>query len=109
MATKDNHSNDQVDPNTVLDDLICRYYEKILENIKKNPTSCKPGDLLKMIELKRKLTPEGTAQKELWDMLERIRQKNLGDNKTGRKASSPTKRTTKRKRYVAKSNSADAA
>ena len=97
------------DPGTVLDELIVHFYQKILENIKEKSAECKLGDLLKMIELKRKLNPEGTAQKELWNILERIRRKNLEDKKTGRKTSNTEKNTTRRKRHVAKSNAADAA
>ena len=54
----------------LLDDLIQEYYEAIKYKAKDD---AKLGDLLKMLELRRKLTPESTEKKELWDLLERIR------------------------------------
>ena len=58
----------------VLDDLIDGCYGAILETLKKD---AKLGDLLKMIELRRKLTPNEEEQKQFWSMLESVRQKHL--------------------------------
>ena len=54
-----------------LDELIQKYAEKIIENIKNEQV--KIGDFLKMIELKRKLSPSDSEQSKLWKMLEKIR------------------------------------
>jgi polyphosphate kinase 2 (PPK2 family) len=54
----------------VLDDLIntcCAHLKQTMAQ------EAKLGDLLKMIELRRKLAPNDTANKEFWQMLERIR------------------------------------
>jgi hypothetical protein len=58
----------------VLDNLIGTCYKQLLAETKSN---AKLGDLLKMIELRRKLTPSDSAQKEFWQMLERIRKDTL--------------------------------
>jgi len=58
----------------ILDDLIKRYYERLLEDIDEN---LKPGDLLKMIELRHKLAPSGPEQAKFWAMLSKIRRDSL--------------------------------
>ncbi|MFZ1684008.1 MAG: hypothetical protein WAU88_07725 [Candidatus Zixiibacteriota bacterium] len=58
----------------VLDNLIGTCYRQL---IKENKANAKLGDLLKMIELRRKLTPSDSAQKEFWQMLEQIRKDTL--------------------------------
>ena len=60
----------------VLDDLIKSSYEKLKVSMEQEP---KLGDLIKMIELRHKLTPSASAQKEFWKMLDRIRGKALPD------------------------------
>lgn len=64
--------------NNVLDELIQTCYKKILEEIKEKP---KLGDLLKMIELKRKLSPADADQKKFWKELDKIRKEVLSDKK----------------------------
>ena len=54
----------------ILDDLIKRYYERLLSDIEIN---LKPGDLIKMIELRNKLAPKGEDQQKFWAMLSKIR------------------------------------
>jgi len=54
----------------LLDDLIRRCYDGLKGEIDEKP---KVGDFLKMIELRRKLTPEDSTQKELWKLLEKAR------------------------------------
>ena len=54
----------------ILDDLIKRYYERLLIDIEIN---LKPGDLIKMIELRNKLAPKGEDQQKFWAMLSKIR------------------------------------
>ena len=54
----------------ILDDLIKRYYERLLSDIE---IKLKPGDLIKMIELRNKLAPKGEEQQKFWAMLSKIR------------------------------------
>ncbi|MCH9024722.1 MAG: hypothetical protein IH931_05240 [candidate division Zixibacteria bacterium] len=54
----------------ILDDLIKRYYERLLNDIE---IKLKPGDLIKMIELRNKLAPKGEDQQKFWAMLSKIR------------------------------------
>lgn len=68
----------------ILDELIERFYGE-LENQKIREV--KIGDLLKMIETRRKLTPQGGDQKEFWKMIDNIRRESLEKPKTRRKTS----------------------
>ena len=60
----------------ILDGLISGCYEAVLQEATKN---AKLGDLLKMIELRRKLTPNEEDQKKFWAMLESVRQKHQNE------------------------------
>lgn len=64
-----------------LDSLISTCYNELCESIK---GKAKLGDLLKMIELRRKLAPSDSAQREFWKMLERIRLEGLPGNEKGK-------------------------
>lgn len=55
----------------MLDDLITRYYREVVKHVKEN---AKLRDLIKMIELRYKLTPGGAGQKRFWKLVEDIRQ-----------------------------------
>jgi hypothetical protein len=79
---------------TVLDDLIGDAYNSLTAEMKENP---KLGDLLRMIELRRKLLPNEDDQKQFWAMLEQIRQKNLTKRETGDKAKASRRRKRSRK------------
>lgn len=57
-----------------LDALIDAYFEHIQANVKKY---AKPGDLLKMIELKHKLLPDNSDQKQFWKMMQQLRKEQL--------------------------------
>lgn len=62
-----------------LDILITSHFNSFNKN-DKNPTT---GDLLKMVkllELRRKLTPKGSSQKKLWKMIDIIRKEELTEN-----------------------------
>ena len=74
---KDNSEIEPIPELKVLDDLISNYYKQLL---KKGEEPVKLGDLLKMIELKRKLSPENSEQKKFWKMLNKIRKENLQKN-----------------------------
>ena len=54
----------------LLDDLIHIFYNRVLENIEDN---FKPGDLIRMIELRYKLSPTNAEQEKFWAMLSKIR------------------------------------
>lgn len=54
----------------ILDDFIKRYYKRL---IKDEEINLKPGDLIKMIELRNKLAPKGEEQQKFWAMLSKIR------------------------------------
>ncbi len=71
MKENDKNDNRELD---VLDELIENYYNQLLKH---GDEKIKLGDLLKMIELKRKLSPEGSEQKKFWKMLNKIRKDNL--------------------------------
>jgi hypothetical protein len=79
----------------MLDNLIRRSYKELLETKKE---SAKLGDLIKMIELRRKLAPGDADQQEFWKMLEQIRREALqaGDTKRPRQSKKTTTKTTKK-------------
>ena len=61
----------------LLDDLIVKYGDVLMN---KSDDDAKLGDFLKMIELRRKLTPENLEKKELWDLLKKIRNESMKDH-----------------------------
>jgi hypothetical protein len=71
----------------ILDDLISRYYKKILDEVDKN---LKPGDLLKMIELRHKLAPSNADQEKFWTMLAKIRKDALAKQSSDKPTSDKT-------------------
>ena len=77
----------------ILDDFIGQYYRGLLDRLNEDPTNYKLGEFLKMIELRRKLNPDDAAQKQFWNMLERIRQERLGQTTSaaGRRSSRKSK------------------
>ncbi|UCE25534.1 MAG: hypothetical protein JSU74_05665 [Candidatus Zixiibacteriota bacterium] len=70
--------------------LINKYGNQLLKDAEEN---AKVGDLIKMIELKRKLMPTDPDQREFWNMLDRIRRETLGS----KKSESKTKKKASRK------------
>ena len=58
---------------------------EILENLKKilyeeitaNKKPAKVGDLLKVIDMRRKISAEGKGEKKFWEMVDRIRTEEL--------------------------------
>ena len=54
----------------ILDDFIKRYYKRLIND---EEIKLKPGDLIKMIELRNKLAPKGEEQQKFWAMLSKIR------------------------------------
>jgi hypothetical protein len=80
----------------VLDSLIGTCYRQL---ITENRANAKLGDLLKMIELRRKLTPSDSSQKEFWQMLELIRSDTLPHKGATNSVNQP--QVTKRKAHAA--------
>ena len=77
----------------MLDDLIKLQYRGLLKSIEEN---AKLGDFLKMVELRRKLTPDDSEQKRFWKMLAKIRREALSGKETGKPVS--VKRKAARKK-----------
>ncbi len=68
---------------TLLDDLLIREYRNLLDP---DNTSVRLGEFLKMIELRHKLTPSGSDQREFWAEMDRIRRQVMTVDKPPRKA-----------------------
>ena len=79
-----------------LDDLEILEYlkDKLYRAIENDKPQPKVGDLLKVIELKRKLAVTGKAEKKFWDMINAIRKEEL---------TRPPKRTSRKKGATGKS------
>ena len=54
----------------------------IYNAIKSGEKPPKVGDLLKIIEMKNKLSVSGKAEKKFWDMINQVREKELSRKKT---------------------------
>ena len=95
MNTNKSQEKEKAYEIVVLDDLIGKAFKALDNEMEKNP---KLGDLLKMIELRRKLLPNEEDQKQFWASLERIRQKNLADKETGTSEKLNARKKTTRRR-----------
>lgn len=62
-----------------LDSLITDMIAELRENVANH---AKIGDLVRMIELRYKLLPDHSSQKEFWKMMEKIRKEKLPSGKT---------------------------
>jgi hypothetical protein len=80
--------NNQTDDLEILEDLKQELYEKI----KNDKTQVKVGDLLKVIEMKNKLSVTGKAEKKFWEMINKIRKEELSDKS---KSNSRKRKTSK--------------
>jgi hypothetical protein len=74
----------------MLDKLIERYFAELMKTKKVN---AKLGDLIKMIDLRRKLAPDDADQKQFWRMLDKIRKEALPSGKTRRRATARQNRS----------------
>ncbi|MFH1374626.1 MAG: hypothetical protein ABII79_12600 [bacterium] len=74
MAGTQRSSTKCSDDLVLLDDLIRKYHKELRKTVKEH---AKLGDFIKMIELKHKLAPGNTDQKQFWRMLEKIRREAL--------------------------------
>jgi hypothetical protein len=78
-----------------LDSLIESCFEELSQKVK---NEAKLGDLLKMIELRNKLAPAQSDQKEFWRMLENVRRDALSKGEKAEGKTAPARsRTAKRK------------
>lgn len=77
-----------------LDELILAYFTAINEAVAKH---AKLGDLIKMIELKQKLLPDNSEQKQFWKMMQDIRKEKLPGKRTptGNDFQSPRRKRAK--------------
>ncbi len=80
-------SGKKLDDIDILEDLESRIYSAIV-NDEQPP---KVGELLKVIEMKRKLSVEGKAEKIFWDMVNQLRREEL--TKSGSKSKRKDKKT----------------
>ena len=76
----------------ILEDLKNRLYQAIIND---EPIP-KVGDLLKVIEMKNKLSVSGKAEKKFWEMIDRIRRKELA-NREKHKPTDEGKQKAKKK------------
>jgi len=53
---------------------------RISEQIQRGTIKLKVGDLLKIIELQKKLSSDSGAEEKFWDVIEQIRQEGLKDD-----------------------------
>lgn len=60
---------------TILDELIQKYGRVLM---RRSDDEVKIGEFIKMIELRRKLTPAESDQKKFWRMLDDIRREEMG-------------------------------
>ncbi len=87
MSGAASKSTDELDDLELLDELK----EIVYNAIKKNEQPPKVGELLKIIEMKSKLSVSGKAEKKFWDMINKIREQGLAEktksakNKNSRK------------------------
>ncbi len=81
----------------ILEELKILLYDAIKnnnknENNEKNEKQVKVGDLLKVIELKNKLSVAGKGEKKFWEMIDKIRDKELNSQKSPWKGKSTPRR-----------------
>ena len=92
---RDPRSRDSREPIGLLKELISEYFEILCGRAKED---AKLGDWLKMLEYYRKAVPDESAQKKLWQDLERIRRKVLAPRKNGKDQVNTGAKRVKRKR-----------
>ena len=54
--------------------------EKITEEIDAGKIKLKVGDLLKVLEIQKKLSTDTKAEEKFWEVIEQIRQRELADD-----------------------------
>ncbi|MBD3402796.1 hypothetical protein GF420_07860 [candidate division GN15 bacterium] len=74
---------------TKLDELITSLFTEINDNVRKH---AKLGDLIRMIELRQKLLPDNSSQREFWKMMEQIRREQLPADGKGARNKQPLRK-----------------
>lgn len=54
--------------------------DKIIKEIDAGTIKLKVGDLLKVLEIQKKLATDSSAEEKFWEVIEQIRQKELADD-----------------------------
>lgn len=75
MTGKANDGNRLMTDQEILDFLK----NKIVEKVRNGEINLKVGDLLKILELQKKLSTDKDAEDQFWQMIEQIRQEELKD------------------------------
>jgi len=75
--TKTNEDNGNLTDLEILEKLKAKYYDALVSGIE-NP---RVTDLLRIIEMKNKLTVAGSAEKKFWDLIDRLRREELNPRK----------------------------
>lgn len=84
----DEQEKKKIDDLDLLEDLKKRIYNAIIED----EPQPKVGDLLKVIELKRKLSVEGKGEKKFWEMVNKLRKDELTESKKSASVKKKAKR-----------------
>ena len=58
-------------------EMLDRLTDMLFQGIMKNDEKSRIGDLLKVIDMKKKLTVTGRGEKKFWDMIDTIRKEEL--------------------------------
>lgn len=78
----------------LLDELIEGYFREVIKHVEEN---AKLGDLIKMVELRHKLTPGGADQKRFWKLVDEIRQGTIDKKPVKKTARAKTTKPRKNK------------
>lgn len=73
----------------LLDDLIRESFDKVKREFEAKP---KLGEWLKMLEVRAKLSPKDASHREMWKLLEEVRQEILKPDKPESKATASVRR-----------------
>ncbi|MFH2036804.1 MAG: hypothetical protein ABIJ45_10410 [Candidatus Zixiibacteriota bacterium] len=65
-------------------EILEKVRNKLFETFENENNNAKVGDLLKVIELKNKLSISGQAEKEFWALIDEVRQKGLSSRTTSK-------------------------
>ncbi len=80
--------------NEMLDQLLDVSFVRVKEQLEKK---AKLGDMLKIMETRKKIQVEGSATSDFWKMMERIRVEALGGRPAAQKKAKPGKSAAREK------------
>jgi hypothetical protein len=78
----------------LFDELIAKYFCEVEKHVEEKANL---GDLIKMVELRHKLTPGGADQKRFWKLVDEIRQGTLDKKPVTKKTRTKTISSRKNK------------